>query len=181
MSTSFKVNVMLSGTDLNYAYAREFEQHIAKPAAQQKQSLPSPEQPRQPPITPPAPAPPAQPEAVPLPAPLPSNMDSPLLTSDEKLYLLSSELKRQRDMLHQQSNAQPGYVDKMWTKKRDVLRLVMFTFVFMLALSFHWVAKHYLKAHLEANLLSPGKEFLLRAAYPLAILFIVWNLRVFNK
>lgn len=173
---------MLSGTDLNYAYAREFEQHIAKPAAQQKNQAAAPDQPPKPAISTAGPMVPPQPESIPIPAPLPSNLESPLLTSDEKLYLLSSELKRQRDMLQQQSTAQqPGYVDKMWTKKRDVLRLVMFTFVFMLALSFHWVTKHYLKAHLEANLLSPGKEFLLRASYPIAVLFIVWNLRVFNK
>lgn len=168
---------MLSGSDLNYAYVRELEPKAA--AKLQEASSPPPPLPSsQPPPPPPQP----QPERIPIPAPVgaPTGMESSLLTSDEKLYLLSSELKRQRDLLHQQQS-QPGYFDKLWNKKKDVMRLLMITLIFMLALSLHWLTKHYLKAHLEASLLTPTKEFLLRAAYPVLILFALWNLRVFNK
>jgi predicted thioesterase len=51
----------------------------------------------------------------------------------------------------------------------------------MLALALHWVAKHYMKEYLDANALTTGKEFLFRMLYPSAVLFIVWNMRVFNK
>jgi hypothetical protein len=118
-----------------------------------------------------------------LPIPVPSSMESPLMTPDEKVYLLSAELKRQRDMNQQQQAppSQPGYLDRLWGKKRDVLKLVMFMLVFMLALSLHWVAKHYMKEYMDANALTTSKEFMFRMLYPCAVLFIVWNMRVFNK
>ena len=118
-----------------------------------------------------------------LPIPVPS-MESPLMTPDEKVYLLSAELKRQREQNQQQQQqqpSQPGYLDKLWGKKRDVLKLVMFMLVFMLALALHWVAKHYMREYLDANALTTGKEFLFRMLYPCAVLFILWNMRVFNK
>ena len=119
-----------------------------------------------------------------MPIPVPSSMESPLMTPDEKVNLLSAELKRQRDMNQnqlQQAPSQPGYLDRLWGKKRDVLKLVMFMLVFMLALSLHWVAKYYMKEYLDANALTTGKEFMFRMLYPSAVLFIVWNMRVFNK
>jgi len=121
-----------------------------------------------------------------LPVPVPSSLESPLMTPDEKVYLLSTELKRQRDMYQQQQqqqggSSQPGYLDKLWGKKRDVMKLVMFTLVFMLALSLHWVTKHYMKDYLDTNAFTPNKEFFFRMLYPCAILFIVWNMRAFNK
>lgn len=118
-----------------------------------------------------------------IPVPVPSSMESPLMTPDEKVYLLSAELKRQRDMNQQQQQqaSQPGYLDKLWGKKRDVMKLVMFTLVFMLALSLHWVAKHYMKDYMDTNALTPTKEFFFRMLYPSVILFIVWNMRAFNK
>jgi hypothetical protein len=123
-----------------------------------------------------------QPET--LPVPVPSSMESPLMTPDEKVYLLSAELKRQRDMYQQQQqhqSSQPSYLDRLWGKKRDVMKLVMFTLVFMLALSLHWVAKYYMKDYLESNALTPTKELFFRMLYPCIILFIVWNMRAFNK
>jgi hypothetical protein len=119
-----------------------------------------------------------------LPVPVPSSMESPLMTPDEKVYLLSAELKRQRDMYNQQQqqqSSQPGYLDKLWGKKRDVMKLVMFTLVFMLALSLHWVAKYYMKDYLESNAMTPTKEFFFRLLYPCVVLFIVWNMRAFTK
>ncbi len=175
---------MLSGSDLYAAYSRTDIPSVAKPLSQpsvagvdhsghdtEREKRASSSQV-------------SQHEAISVPVPVPSSMESPLMTSDEKVYLLSAELKRQKDMYNQQQqqqSSQPGYLDRLWGKKRDVMKLVMFTLVFMLALSLHWVAKFYMKDYLESNALTPTKEFFFRLLYPCAILFIVWNMRAFNK
>lgn len=160
---------MLSGTDLNFAYSRDVPSPSSKIA-----SAPEPEKR----------APPPPPDNVPI--PMPSSVDSPLMTPDEKVFLLSAELKRQREM-HQNINAnnannnQPGYIDKMWGKKRDVMKLFMIALIFMSALSLHWVAKHYMKDYLESNVMSQTKELIFRLLYPISVLFVLWNMRVFSK
>ena len=165
--------MILSGTELNYAYTRDLNDdkgNISRAnlniggESDNKPSIPV--------------------EVLPPPAPIPSFQQAQpslnLVSNNDKLYLLSAEVKRQRDLLQNQSN-QIGYVDRLWNKKKDVVKTVMVSLVFLLALSLHWVFKHYLNEYLNSNLFTPMKEFAIRAMYPLIVVFVVWNLKVFSK
>lgn len=160
---------MLSGTDLNFAYSRDVPSPSNKQSTSNLDRVQEPEKRVAP-----------QPDNVPI--PMPSSLDSPLMTPDEKVFLLSAELKRHREMSQNTAtNSQPGYIDKMWGKKRDVMKLFMIALVFMSALSLHWVAKHYMNDYLETNVMSQTKELVFRLLYPLSVLFVLWNMRVFSK
>lgn len=74
-----------------------------------------------------------------------------------------------------------GYFDKLFSKKKEFFKLVQWVLIIVLAVSVHFFVKYYLKYYLSANDLTFEREMILRALYPLGILFILWNLRVFNK
>lgn len=97
------------------------------------------------------------------------------ITTEEKLHTLSQELQRQREYLEQQ---RVGYFDKLISRRRDLLKLVMFCLIIILALSIHGTVKHYYRVFFDTNVMTGGKELLIRIAYPLAILFAMWNTRI---
>jgi hypothetical protein len=148
---------MLYGTDLSSAYSPDFDptpkQAPPKPVVQQHIQK---EQRRDPPT-----------------------LDPSFLTSDQKLHMLSNELQKQKEMFEQ--NKSNNYVDKLLSKKRDIMKLLIISFVFLLAISLHSVVDHYLKQYFEANVMSTGKEFLLRLLYPAVVLLLLWNIKAFNK
>jgi hypothetical protein len=105
-------------------------------------------------------------ERIPIPYPI---------TTEEKLQSLSHELQKQKEYMEQN---RVGYIDKLLNKRRDILKMVMFCLVILLALSFHTVIKHYYKLYFESCVLTPTKEFFLRMVYPVVILFALWNSRL---
>lgn len=74
-----------------------------------------------------------------------------------------------------------GYFDKLFSKKKEFFKLVQWVLIIVLAISIHFFVKYYLKYYLNSNDLTFEREMLLRALYPLGVLFVLWNLRVFNK
>jgi hypothetical protein len=103
------------------------------------------------------------------------------LTQDQKLYMLSNELQKQKEMFESAKASSPGYLDKLMSKKRDIGKLLVVAFVNLLALSTHFVLQHYITLHMESAMYSPNKEFFARILYPITVLFALWNIRVFNK
>jgi hypothetical protein len=97
---------------------------------------------------------------------------------DEKLEKMASELEKTKRMLDRQKN-DLSYMDRLLSKRRDIAKLLMFMLVIVLALSVHHITKHYYKVLFQDNAFTPGKEFSIRAAYPLIALFLIWNIRVF--
>lgn len=81
----------------------------------------------------------------------------------------------------QHAQPDPQYLHVLWAKRRDVARLVILTFVVLLAISSHATAYHYLKTYLEDHALDLTfwKELGIRAAYPVVILVILWHLKAF--
>jgi hypothetical protein len=82
-------------------------------------------------------------------------------------------------MIEQQKSG--GYFDKLMSKKKDILRMLMFACVVLLALSVHTVVKHYYRAFFDNNVLTTWREFALRMIYPIAVVFALWNVRTFLK
>ena len=102
-------------------------------------------------------------------------------TPEQKIQMLSMELSRQRDLMEQQRQSNVGYFDKLMSKRKDVLKFILFSLVILFALSIHHHVKHYYKAFFQTRVLTPPKEFGVRAIYPLVIIFVLWNLRVFVR
>jgi hypothetical protein len=72
----------------------------------------------------------------------------------------------------------PSYFEQLWSSKRDTAKLILMSFVVVAALSIHFVGKFVIKQAIAARSLSFGQELALRSAYPLIILFFVWNFKM---
>ena len=100
------------------------------------------------------------------------------------LQMQQQQLQQQQQMQQVKTKAeanQQSYVDKMFSKKRELVRLLQFVFVIVLALSIHWIIKYYLKDYIEGNEVTRWREFILRMLYPVSIFFILWNLKIFIR
>ena len=97
------------------------------------------------------------------------------ITTEEKLQTLTHELTRQKEYLESQ---RLGYFDKLMSRRRDVMKLIMFCLIILLALSIHTNIKHYYRVFFDTNVVTGQKEVLLRLMYPAAILFALWNSRL---
>lgn len=80
---------------------------------------------------------------------------------------------------------EPTYMDKMWRDKRNVLKLLIITFVILLAISLHATVQHYIN-HFVSVFSKMYKfkrwhEVAIRVAYPLFVLAILWHMKVFWK
>ncbi len=158
---------MLTGTDLSYAYVYELEQP-------KKMETPPPPQPvniKEEPVIKREPTTMSSSTSQPL--------DPNFLTADQKLHLLSMELRKQKDQLDK--SKENSYLDKMLSKKKDVMKLLLFALVILLAISIHYVVDVYIRRFIDENVLSSGKEFAFRILYPFLILLILWNMKVFNR
>lgn len=71
-----------------------------------------------------------------------------------------------------------SYMDRLWSHKRDISKLLLLALTVSVALAIHGVGKFLLKTYLTAHELTFNQEVMLRSAYPLVILFFVWNLKV---
>lgn len=116
----------------------------------------------------------------------PSSMDvsttlgSPSQYQDPKVAVLINELKKQQKMIANMEQ-QAGYFEKLGSKRKDVLRVIQLSLVIVLALSLHFVIDHYLKTYIKNNDLSFERELILRILYPVAVVFIIWNMKAFIK
>ena len=72
-----------------------------------------------------------------------------------------------------------GYFDKLFSRKKDFLKLLQWVLIVLLAIAIHGFIKYYLYQYLSNGDFSFEREMVIRALYPLGILFILWNLRVF--
>jgi hypothetical protein len=122
-------------------------------------------------------------KAAPPPQPSNGNYDNIFThpSPEQKIQMLSNELTRQRDMLEQQRMSNVGYFEKLMSRRKDLLKFMLFSLILLLAFSIHIHVKHYYKAFFQNHVLTPAKEFGVRLVYPVVVLFILWNLRVFVR
>lgn len=72
----------------------------------------------------------------------------------------------------------PGYLETLWQKRRDVAKLCILALAVLLAISAHSAAWHYLREFIEtAPNLSQWHELGLRIGYPVIVLVVLWNLK----
>lgn len=71
-----------------------------------------------------------------------------------------------------------GYFELLGSKKKDMLKLVIMAMMILLALSIHSFVHFLFKEVLPGASLSFRQETGLRLLYPIAIFFVLWNLKV---
>ena len=96
-------------------------------------------------------------------------------------YLKQIQTFAQQQQAPQPQQQEPGYFEKLFSKKKEFFKLIQWVLIVVLAISVHFFIDHYLKTYISTNDLSPEREIAIRALYPLGILFLLWNLRVFTK
>jgi hypothetical protein len=99
---------------------------------------------------------------------------------EQKLMSILTEIKKQKGTV--QSSQEPqSYIDKLFSKRKELWKAMQISFIILLAISIHFVIDHYLKLYINNTDLSFEREMFIRMLYPLAILFILWNLKTFIK
>ncbi len=86
---------------------------------------------------------------------------------------------REQQSVRQQSELnEPGYIDKLIVKKRDLLKIIIFALMILLAISIHTAVDYWLKDIATAYQLTYKQELGVRVLYPIVILILLWNLKV---
>ena len=113
-----------------------------------------------------------------------------LSSNDQQLNMLVAQLKEKKAAAAANANSQaaqpaqveqPSYFDKLFGKKKEVYKVLQLSLMITLGISIHFLIDHYLTKYLADNEMSFERQLILRLMYPLAVLFILWNLRVFVK
>lgn len=152
---------MFDGTDLSAAYGYD-----AAPMATPVQHIPPPGLMANPP------PPPA------------SALEAPKSTAPHVMPPEVSYAPPPQMYAHQSARAGPagdeagdGFFDRLARKKWEVLKLVVFSLIILLALSVDHVAMHYLSGYIGASFLTATQELLVRLSYPVAIVLIMWIIK----
>lgn len=82
---------------------------------------------------------------------------------------------------NQNSNTQikyDQYENTFWNrftnKKTEVFKLIMFSLVILFAISLDRISTHYLSKYVNENVLTDNQELIIRIAYPVLIILILW-------
>lgn len=103
---------------------------------------------------------------------------------EQKLMNILTEIKKQKSQQGGSgmvAESQPSYVDKLFAKKKEVWKFLQMALIVVLALALHHIIEHYLKYYINNTDLSFERELFLRLLYPIAIIFLLWNFKVFYK
>jgi hypothetical protein len=106
----------------------------------------------------------------------------PTLNENErKIHELQQQLKTQTELNMKMNQDVHTIYDRFASKKKDVMKLLSFSFTILLAISLHFVISDLIKNYLINNDFSANKEQFIRISYPLLVFGLMWSLKVFNK
>ena len=72
---------------------------------------------------------------------------------------------------------QVSFWDKLGQTKGDVFKLFLFALVILIAIAFDRLIFTYLKQYVENNMLNGTNEFIIRLAYPIGVIVVIWLLK----
>lgn len=98
---------------------------------------------------------------------------------EQKLMNILNEIKKQQKTVQQPESQ--SYVDKLYSKRKELWKALQISFIIIFALSVHFVVDHYLKLYINNTDLSFERELFTRLLYPVGIVFLLWNLKTFIK
>lgn len=96
------------------------------------------------------------------------------IEKQKKLNELKDEMKKAK-------NNNESIIDRYIKRKKDVLKLLSFALLILLALSLNDVIKSYLGKYILGNDITEKNEMYLRLAIPLTIYFVIWTIKAFSK
>lgn len=99
---------------------------------------------------------------------------------DPRIAILVNELRKQQ-RLTASIQQQSSYLDKLFSRKKDLLKITQLSLIVVLALSVHFLVDNYLKNYIKSNDFTFERELIIRLLYPLSVLFILWNLKTFVR
>ena len=67
-----------------------------------------------------------------------------------------------------------GFLSRVTARRFEVLKVVMFALIILFAISMDRLFTHYLAQYITESVLTKGQELLIRAAYPIGILLVIW-------
>jgi len=166
------------GSDFNAAYGLSFhpsqfeENPIMASAAPQQQSKASNF------LDPRAPIQPVTREPVKQTPPYDGDYLIQQVKTDEDMVTLQRELKKYQNA-HEAGYypSQPSFFDTMWSKRKDIMKLVTLSLIILLGISLHTTIDHFFKKWLLESDLSERNEMLARMAYPLSVLLLIWIMK----
>lgn len=98
---------------------------------------------------------------------------------EQKLATILNEIKKKKEQPVTPDNN--SYFDKLFSKKKELFKILQLALIVTLGLSVHYLIDHYLKNYLQENDLTFERQLVLRMLYPLGVLFFLWNIKVFVK
>lgn len=98
-------------------------------------------------------------------------------TVAQQLQHQQQQMQPQPQVIVREVMKSPSYFDAMVNKKRDVLKMVAFAVIILLAISIHTVVDFGLKEFIMSNDFTFKQELGLRIVYPVAVIFLLWNLK----
>jgi hypothetical protein len=104
----------------------------------------------------------------------------PQFSQQQMNFLMQQQQQQQQQQLianNNNNNHGPSYINAMFGKKRDILKMLMMAMLILLAISTHSLISFWLQEFVISRQTSLKKELGLRTLYPLAIIFVVWNIK----
>lgn len=74
-----------------------------------------------------------------------------------------------------------SFMDKMWSRRRDMVKVVIMVLMVTVALATHSVLADFLAEYLASAYLSPGAERVAKLCYPASLLAAIWCLKISHK
>lgn len=71
---------------------------------------------------------------------------------------------------------EPSYLDRLGSKKKEVLKFIQSGLIILFAISLHFVVDGYLKHYLHMYDISFGREMIIRILYSVLVVFVAWNI-----
>lgn len=145
---------MFEGSDLSVAYAT-YEQ---PPQSQQQQPQPQP-QPQQPHVS-------QKPQMVSLQQPMDIQYTPP-----DAMYM-----SQKPPTVYYEPRE--GFFDRFASKKYDILKVVSFALIIVLAIAIDRFTTFYISQYVADSVLTTTQEVFVRIAYPIVILLVIWLLKL---
>ena len=92
-------------------------------------------------------------------------------------YIPNEDMYATEKTQQRQVYRDPSFFDKLGDVKIEVLKLVVFALIILLAIAFDKAIFYYIKTYIDENILSWYQEFFLRFAYPISVLVIIWFIK----
>lgn len=107
-----------------------------------------------------------------------ANIMNKQYSTEQRLNNILTEIKKKKEP---DTDNHSSYFDRLFGKKKELFKILQLALIITLGLSLYYFIDHYLKAYLQENDLSFERQLFIRLLYPLSLLFILWNLKVFVK